>query len=35
MTLDVEVRFELEDLYSRYATVLDDGPLVLCVDTTA
>ncbi|MDH3640724.1 MAG: nuclear transport factor 2 family protein [Gammaproteobacteria bacterium] len=27
MTISVEERFELEDLYSRYATVLDDGPL--------
>jgi 3-phenylpropionate/cinnamic acid dioxygenase small subunit len=28
MTPDIEVRLELEDLYARYATVLDDGPLV-------
>ena len=27
MKLNTEMRFELEDLYSRYATVLDDGPL--------
>jgi salicylate 5-hydroxylase small subunit len=25
--LDVEVRYELEDLYARYARALDDGPL--------
>jgi salicylate 5-hydroxylase small subunit len=27
MKLDVETRFELEDLYTRYASALDDGPL--------
>lgn len=27
MKLDVEVRFELEDLYTHYAAALDDGPL--------
>ena len=27
MKLDVEMRFEIEDLYARYATALDDGPL--------
>ena len=27
MKLDVEMRFEIEDLYARYAAALDDGPL--------
>lgn len=27
MSLGIEVRFEIEDLYARYATALDDGPL--------
>ncbi len=27
MRLDADLRFELEDLYARYAAALDDGPL--------
>ena len=27
MKLDLAVRYELEDLYARYASTLDDGPL--------
>ncbi|HTK98759.1 MAG TPA: nuclear transport factor 2 family protein, partial [Pseudomonadales bacterium] len=27
MAVDVALQFELEDLYSRYASLLDDGPL--------
>jgi salicylate 5-hydroxylase small subunit len=27
MAVDVVLQFELEDLYSRYASLLDDGPL--------
>lgn len=27
MVVDVALQFELEDLYSRYASLLDDGPL--------